>query len=149
MMNRNEFLRSSASFAAAMFGIGALAACKDDGGVGSPDATAGGPSDAPKPADAGTDASPGIDASTGMASCSMNGTLVAIGGNHGHTLVVSKADVAAGTQKMYSIRGASAHNHTVVVTAAQFAMLAANTSISLVSTPTDHSHPVTVSCAAA
>ncbi|CAN5913685.1 hypothetical protein BH11MYX3_BH11MYX3_17130 [soil metagenome] len=149
MMNRNQFLRSSVSVAAAMFGIGALAACKEDGGVGSPDASAG-TSDALRSGDAGTDAS--FDASTdasGIASCSANGTIVVISANHGHSLVVSKADVAAGTAKTYSIQGGSIHDHMVTVSTADFAMLAANNGISVVSTPAGHTHTITVTCAAA
>ena len=84
-----------------------------------------------------------------MVSCSMNGTVVTIAGNHGHVLVVSKADVAAGIDKTYNIQGVALHDHTVTVTAAQFAMLAANTSISTVSSPTVHTHGITVTCATA
>lgn len=147
MMNRNQFLRSSVGFAAAMFGMGALAACKDDGVTGPPDASRGG-ADAPKlAADAGVDGAIGVDASAGMASCAMHGTLVAIAGNHGHALVVSKADVTAGTQKMYSIQGGSLHDHIVTLTAADFAKLAANMSVSTVSSSAGHTHTITVSCA--
>jgi hypothetical protein len=148
MMNRNEFLKSSVGFAAAMFGLGSLAGCKDDGVSGPPDASAGNP-DAPKGTDAGVDATVSPDASMGTPSCSMNGTVVAIALNHGHALVVSKADVIAGAQKMYSIQGGSLHDHTVTLTAADFAMLAANTSVSVVSSLTGHTHAITVTCATA
>ncbi len=122
-----------------------VSAVKDDGVPSPPDAPATGSPDASV---AGTDAS--VDAPpTSTASCSANGTVVAIAANHGHVLVVSKADVAAGTQKMYSIQGGSQHDHTVTVTAAQFAMLAANTSVSTVSSATGHTHSITVSCAMA
>jgi hypothetical protein len=77
----------------------------------------------------------------------MNGTNVVIGANHGHVLVVSKADVMAGVAKTYHIQGTSLHDHTVTITAAQFAMLAANTSISTTSSTDGHSHPITVMCA--
>lgn len=82
-----------------------------------------------------------------MGDCTMNGTAVVIGANHGHVLVVSQADVAAGVAKTYSIQGTSLHDHTVTITDAEFAMLAANTSISTVSSNDGHSHPITVSCA--
>jgi hypothetical protein len=148
MMNRNQFLRSSVGFAAAMFGMGALAACKDDGASGPPDASSAGNPDAPPLAtDAGVDG--GADASLGIVSCSMNGTIVAIAGNHGHVLVVSKTDVAAGTQKMYSIQGGSLHDHIVTLTAADFAKLAANMSVSTVSSSAGHTHMITVTCASA
>ncbi len=130
-----------------MFGMGALTACKDDGVSGPPDASTGGP-DAPQVAgDAGVDGTVGPDASMGMASCSMNGTLVAIAANHGHALAVSKADVAAGTQKMYSIQGGALHDHIVTLTATDFAKLATNMSVSTVSSSAGHTHTITVSCA--
>ena len=148
MMNRNQFLRSSVGFAAAMFGIGALAACKDDGVSGPPDASTAANPDAPQlAADAGVDGAVGADASMGMASCSMNGTIVAIAGNHGHALVVPKTDVTAGTQTMYSIQGGSLHDHLVTLTTADFAKLAANTSVSTVSSSSGHTHTITVTCA--
>jgi hypothetical protein len=144
-MNRNQFLRSSVGFAAAMFGMGA---CKDDGVSGPPDASSpGNPDAAPIAADAGVDGTVGTDASMGMASCSMNGTIVAISGNHGHALVVPKTDVTAGTQKMYSIQGGALHDHTVTLTTADFAKLAANMSVSTVSSSAGHTHTINVTCA--
>jgi uncharacterized protein YpmB len=72
-----------------------------------------------------------------------------ISANHGHALVVSPADVAAGVAKTYSIKGTSGHDHKLVVTAAQFAQLAKGGSLSIVSsTDAGHSHTVQVSCAA-
>jgi len=147
MMNRNEFLKSSVGLAAALIGIGASSACGSDGGSGPPDAKTN-PDGSSSGSDAAVDGAP-ADMNPGVVSCSMNGTTVAIAANHGHTLVVSKADIAAGVDKMYSIQGTSLHDHLVMVTAAQFAMLAANTSISVQSTVTIHSHAVTISCAAA
>ncbi len=83
-----------------------------------------------------------------QANCLDNGTAVAIGSNHGHTLVVSTADVNAGSEKTYSIQGSSGHNHTVTITGANFTSLKNNSSISVVSTnDDDHTHSVTVSCA--
>ena len=69
--------------------------------------------------------------------------------NHGHALSVSSEDVAAGTEKTYSIKGASGHDHRVTVGAADFAALAAGGSVTVNST-TDagHAHAVTVTCAA-
>lgn len=82
------------------------------------------------------------------ADCLANGTAVSIGGNHGHSLTVSKADVEAGADKTYSIQGTSGHNHTVSLTAANFTSLKNNTSISVTSTNDDsHTHSVQVFCA--
>jgi hypothetical protein len=70
--------------------------------------------------------------------------------NHGHSLVVTAADVAAGVAKTYDIQGAASHAHSVTLSAADFAKLAAGGSITVAST-TDfsHSHGVTVTCATA
>jgi hypothetical protein len=94
--------------------------------------------------DAAPDAPP-IDAAP--ASCTANGTAVIISANHGHTLVVSKADVIAGVDKTYDIRGSATHAHSATVMAAQFAQLQADMSASLTSTiNSSHSHPISISC---
>ncbi|MDX1326599.1 MAG: hypothetical protein R3299_02765 [Arenibacter sp.] len=80
--------------------------------------------------------------------CVANGTRTSIGSNHGHSLTVSKADVNAGTQKVYSIQGSSGHDHEVTLTSANFAALKNNNAISVTSTAGDgHTHSVNVSCA--
>ena len=80
--------------------------------------------------------------------CLGNGTTVGIGTNHGHTLVVSKADIDAGAEKTYSIQGSSGHNHDVTLTAANFTSLKNNSAISVTSSSdNDHTHSVAVSCA--
>jgi len=80
-------------------------------------------------------------------SCLDNGTSAAIEGNHGHTLSVSEEDVAAGVEKIYDIRGSSAHAHSVTVTAANFATLAGNNPVTVSSTSgAGHTHSVTVTC---
>jgi hypothetical protein len=67
--------------------------------------------------------------------------------NHGHSMSVSAADEMAAADKTYSIQGSSAHNHTVTLTAAHFADLAAG-KVVVVTSSTDaaHSHDVTVTC---
>ena len=80
--------------------------------------------------------------------CLADGTKTVIGSNHGHTLTVSKADVNAGAQKVYSIMGSSGHDHSVTLTAADFTSLKSNNGISVTSTTGDgHTHSVSVSCA--
>jgi hypothetical protein len=121
-LTRKQFLSSVISGAA---GALLLVACSSDDGSGgsTPDAPAGG-------------------------NCAANGTTSVIGSNHGHTIVVAKADITAGAQKSYDIRGSASHPHTVTVTAALFAMLASNTAITVTSSSDDgHSHGVTVTCA--
>ena len=74
-------------------------------------------------------------------------TDVSISANHGHTITVSAADIAAGVDQDYDIQGSSTHPHSVTVTAADFAMLAAGSSVSVESTNDDrHTHTVTVTC---
>jgi len=81
-------------------------------------------------------------------SCIDNGTSISIGGNHGHSLTVSKADVDAGTAKTYDITGSSGHSHNVTVSSSNFASLKDNTSVNIDSTSGDgHTHSITVSCA--
>lgn len=90
---------------------------------------------------------PNIDLDT--ADCLTNGAnATAISSNHGHTLVVSKADIDAGSQKSYSIRGSAGHNHTIALTSANFNTLKTAKSISVESSrDSSHRHDVTVSCA--
>lgn len=84
----------------------------------------------------------------GTADCTLNGTSVTIGGNHGHSLVVSAADVVAGVEKAYDVQGTSAHTHFVTVTAAHFVELQTGRSVVVTSTEASaHTHSVTVSCA--
>jgi hypothetical protein len=71
-----------------------------------------------------------------------------IDANHGHSLSVPKADVDAGTDKTYSIKGSSAHDHQILVTAAHFASLKAGKEVFVTSTDTaQHNHNVSVKCA--
>jgi hypothetical protein len=92
----------------------------------------------------------GGDGGGGTKDCLTNGTSTQIGGNHGHTIVVSMNDVTAGVDKTYDIRGTSAHTHSVTVTAANFATLTNNPTGSVMVTSTDsnaHSHTITILCA--
>jgi hypothetical protein len=71
---------------------------------------------------------------------------VDITGNHPHGLhamVVSKADVDGGMDVTYHIKGMAFHDHTVIITAAQFAMLKAGTAVMQTSSlgdPNDDNH---------
>lgn len=139
-MTRSEFLRFVA-------GLGTLTlagvACKksEDGQD---------PVDAPAAADAATP----IDSPSGTIDSGVDAPAMAcpapkttIGGNHGHSFVVAAADIEAGVEKSYNIKGGSAHPHTVVVTAAMFADLKLNKVVTASSTEdADHIHTVTVSC---
>ena len=80
-------------------------------------------------------------------SCLDNGTVGSISANHGHSITVSKADVAAGVEKQYDISGSATHDHSVTVTEGNFATLATNQQISVTSTTGGgHTHSVSISC---
>jgi hypothetical protein len=123
-----------------------------DGGIdddaGSQDAGDGGASDAGGHDGSITnDAGPAItpDAPPAM---TCGSTLIDIDSNHGHVLIVSAADVAAGIAKSYNIKGTSGHAHTVTITAAMFATLKATGTLMTSSTENSfHTHDITVTCA--
>ena len=138
-MTRKEFLGS-------LVGALALFACAANGDDGGGEPVGGGGGGGTSGGGGG-----GTSPDAGVAkSCSGNGTSVTIGTNHGHTLVVSKADVTAGKEKTYDITGTSAHAHSVTITAAQFAQLQGNPAASVMVTSTTggaHTHQVTIVCA--
>lgn len=118
-ITRDQFFRALAGAGALALGLPAMACGSDD------------------------DDPPG-----GTANCATNGTVVSIGTNHGHTLVVTKEEVAAAAAKTYDITGSSPHAHSVTITANQFATLASTGTLTVMSTTGDaHSHTVNVVCA--
>lgn len=140
-ITRKEFLGRLLGGAAGMVGAAMVVGCgnsSNTGGGGDPTAP-----DAATPSDGGSSSDAGH-----VTSCTMNGTVSTIGANHGHVLMVSKADVAAGVAKTYDIHGTANHTHSVTVSAAMFTMLQANTTVMTVSTTdSNHNHPITVMCA--
>jgi hypothetical protein len=67
-----------------------------------------------------------------------------ISSNHGHSAVITAAQLTAGGALSLDIRGQSDHPHTVVLTAGQIASIASNQRVSQESTTNDgHSHTVT------
>ena len=118
-MTRKEFLRTLVGAGMGAAGVAALAGCGDDGGETIADA-------APL-----TCATPSVT----------------IGADHGHSLVVTMADVNAGAAKSYNIMGTSAHDHSVMITAAQFAMLKSGMTLNITSgSGGGHTHTITVMC---
>lgn len=98
--------------------------------------------------DSGTTPTPPKDPTGG--NCIQNGTNNSISANHGHSLTVSKEDVAAATEKTYTLSQAStdSHIHEVTISQSQFNTLKGNNSITATSTnQAGHTHNVTVSCA--
>ena len=80
--------------------------------------------------------------------CLLNGTVGSVSSNHGHSITVSKADVAAGIEKQYNIQGSGDHDHLVTVSESNFASLKSNQQIQTTSTSgTGHTHSITISCA--
>jgi hypothetical protein len=145
VINRKEFLRSALALASAGGAFAALAACGSDGNKGgsggSPGTGTGGGSGT------GTGGS-----GSGTNACDSHEPVETIATNHPtgsqHVLTVVAADVAAGADKTYSIKGMSAHDHSVTITAAMFTMLQAGTSVMTTSTSGGgHTHSVSVICA--
>ncbi len=67
-----------------------------------------------------------------------------ISANHGHSAVITAAQLTAGGDLSLNIRGASDHPHTLTLTAAQVASIAANQRVAKESSTDDgHSHTVT------
>jgi invasion protein IalB len=128
-LTRKEFLRSIIGVAAGAAGTALLVACSSSSST--PDAAGATP-----------------DGATAR-SCTTNGTVTTIGANHGHVLMVSKADVIAGVDKVYDITGGAAHAHSVTITAALFTMLKNNTTVTITSTSGGnpaHTHGITITC---
>ena len=135
MLNRKHFIQSAIGAVGAV----ALGACGDDSGSGGQGGT--GTTGPTGPATVGN----GPTTTTGT----MMGCGSTIGGNHGHTLTVSTADVNAAADKTYDIMGSSPHTHSVTITAAQFQQLAASPGASITVTSSmgaAHTHEVTVTC---
>ncbi|HEY1558799.1 MAG TPA: hypothetical protein VGF94_28445 [Kofleriaceae bacterium] len=133
--------------AAATLGLSVLHACGTSPVPPSPDGgdLGGGGG---HPLDARATAGGADGGSGGQSQCVASGTTTTIGDNHGHVLVVSSGDVAAGAAKSYNIQGTSDHNHTVALTAAEFAMLQQDSAVMTTSSFDDgHDHSILVACA--
>ncbi|HEY5944603.1 MAG TPA: hypothetical protein VIV40_03890 [Kofleriaceae bacterium] len=145
MMTRLQFLRSLGQLALAGVALPALAGCKDDDPAPTPDA--GGNQQTPdaRPIAMPDAASP--DAPMMPTTCAS--TSAAIGSNHGHVIMVTAAEANAGIEKTYQIQGTATHPHSVLITAADFAALRANHTLTVTSSnDAGHTHPVTVMCIA-
>jgi hypothetical protein len=93
----------------------------------------------------GDDDAPAIDATP--PNCLANGTRATITYNHGHTIDITAADIAAGNQRSYDITGTADHSHSVSVSAADMTTLAGNGPIQVTSSSTNgHTHIVNVFC---
>ena len=149
MLTRKQFLRNAVGFAAAAFGLTVLDACGGSNPPPVPDGRldAGGTGNGG--GGGGTGGGSGGSGSGSSASrCEMSGTTSTIGTNHGHVLVVSADDVAAGAARTYHIQGTSDHDHTVDLTADHFASLQNDHAIMTTSSyDAGHTHSIMVACA--
>lgn len=67
-----------------------------------------------------------------------------ISANHGHTAVITAAQLGAGQTVNLDITGTAGHTHHVTLTAAQVTQIAGNTRVTQTSTTDDgHNHDVT------
>lgn len=79
--------------------------------------------------------------------CAANGAVAEIAGNHGHVLVVEAADVVAGVERAYVIRGRASHAHDVTIVAAMFARLRAGEAVVVSSSEVEgHAHVIAIRC---
>jgi hypothetical protein len=144
MMTRKQFLRSLAGLAGAGAGLLVIGCNHGDGAPGPvADAAPAQPTDAPATM---------IDAPAAMVDAppatTCAGTNATVGTNHGHAATIPAADITAGVEKTYDIKGTSGHPHTIKVTAAMFAMLKAGMPVMVTSSlDANHTHAVTISCA--
>jgi hypothetical protein len=70
-----------------------------------------------------------------------------IADNHGHVLLIPQADILAGVQKVYDIKGNANHSHTVTMTASDFAFIAQGNQIDkMASYLQGHDHAVYIAC---
>lgn len=124
-LDRREFTLAAAL--AALSGVAITISACGGGGGGSPSSPS-----APAPPAAGGGGGGGDK--TGV-----------IGSNHGHGgAVITAAQLAAPSAVSLDIRGAADHPHTVTLTEAEVAAIAANTRVSKESSSdTGHSHTVT------
>lgn len=121
-MTRKEFLRSLVKAGVGAAGVAALAGATGCGG---------------------DDSSGTVDAAP--PTCATSSTVIQA--NHGHVMMVAKADVDAAVAKTYDIMGSALHTHMVTISASQFAMLATGAMLTLTSTSEGtHTHTVTVMC---
>lgn len=105
------------------------------------------PTDTTDTTDPGSDTTdPGSDTTDTVTGTGPFTCMDTISGNHGHEIVVLDEEIVAGVEKVYDIKGSSPHTHTITLTPADFADLAAGKTVVKVSTPSPHTHDVTIRC---
>lgn len=92
--------------------------------------------------DSGTDAEEGP-----KGNCIENGAKITITGNHNHTLEIPKEDIINGSTKVYTLIGATGHDHMITLTSENFTTLKNNNAITIAtSTNAGHTHAITIGC---
>jgi hypothetical protein len=139
--DRRSFLRLSILVGAAP-SVLALAGCDSDPDPGTDSGTP------PTDAGGGADAGGGVDAG-GMVTCNSVSSVIGMDHPRPHALTVPITDVTAGVDVTYDITGMSAHPHTLVVTAADWATLLSTGSVTVTSSrDASHTHVCTLTCMA-
>lgn len=149
-IDRKVFLKTTLIAVGATVGLAEIGACggDDTGGTGGGAGTTGTGGATGSGGSTGTGGTAGSEAGSVVNACAIHEPVETIGANHGHVLTVTMADAAAGVDKTYDIMGTATHTHSVTITAAEFVMLAAGTTIMETSTTNvSHSHPIMVVCA--
>jgi hypothetical protein len=103
---------------------------------------------APPPEDKGADAA-AADAKEEPPKVSFTRVIGKVGRNHGHVLTVTLADVMAGAEKTYDLKGKSGHTHAVTLSADDMKSLQEGKIVRTKSTTHGHAHYVLVRCAPA
>lgn len=154
-------------FILGVFATTGAAGCRDFSDIAGPAPDLDGSVDTNPPSDAGRDTNTpdapsvdtapmdtgGVDAGMDTAfTCGGDQLSYVVGTDHGHAdgLFFAIDHVTDGMDHTYNIQGASGHPHMIMVTAAQFQMIASGQSVTVTSTvDAGHSHDVTLMCMSA
>lgn len=141
-LTRGEFIRVAIKLTAAAAAAPFISACDDGGGAGGAGGT--GSSSGNTSSSKASSGNAASSSGGGQMGCGATGAAISL--NHGHELVIPAADLDSATDKTYSIKGTSVHEHMVTFTAAQLGMLKAKTPVTVTSTLAGHTHEVTATC---
>ncbi len=91
----------------------------------------------------GDDGAAPIDA---PASCLARSPVSVIVGNHGHSMIVTAAEVGDPRDREYDLTGGADHSHSATITEAQFDRLANGMSVTVTSSGAGHTHTINIRC---
>lgn len=127
---------------------GTSAPAGDKAAVATPEPAATAGNDAPPPEEKAPEA-PAAPAREEAPKVSFTRVIGRVGRNHGHVLTVSLADVMAGAEKTYDVKGTAGHTHSVTLSADDMKGLQDGKIVRSKSTTQNHAHYVMVRCAPA